>query len=117
MHYWVGDWYFKAFCAREHITPLFESLHHRFLALRYIGFDKNGSKSLRVVADRNLILRDRLLGYHKAINRLYKSMKIARPWLNFWLSEATIAQRLSLPGSEEIAEIDDALWRQCRPCF
>ena len=32
IHFWIGDWYQKAFNSSGHLTPIIESLHHRIMA-------------------------------------------------------------------------------------
>lgn len=97
MHNWIADWYFKAFCATGHITPLFESFYHRYLSMRYIWFDKRGLQSLDRMRSMAIIASNRVLGYHEALNCLLKAFRIARPWINFWLSESAAIGRVNLP--------------------
>ncbi len=35
LHFWIGDWYFKAFCSSGHLTPVVEAVHHRVMAAIY----------------------------------------------------------------------------------
>lgn len=38
LHFWIGDWYFKAFCSSGHLTPVIEAVHHRIMAAIFSPF-------------------------------------------------------------------------------
>lgn len=38
IHFWIGDWYFKAFCSSGHLTPVIEAVHHRIMAAVFSPF-------------------------------------------------------------------------------
>lgn len=83
-HFWIGDWYFKAFAASGHFLPLLESLFHRFQAAKYACWSR--PKSLKLETDGPAIYNHRFVLFRSAVIEILKALEIGRPWFKLWLA-------------------------------
>lgn len=86
-HFFIGDWYFKAFCSTGFTLPIIESLHHRFQAgiLSPFAVPKNFVPGTRSGSAHNLTAyRYSLL--RSSILEITKTLIVTRPYLKLWLA-------------------------------
>ncbi|UUO06509.1 SIR2 family protein [Blastopirellula sp. J2-11] len=103
LHFWIGDWYQKAFASSGHLTPIVESLHHRVMAATYSQFasykgnqnhvderlwDDEEKRSL--VRYRVLLFESSLADAHKLVYMAWRALKLwqASSIKVSWLDEA-----------------------------
>ncbi len=92
LHFWIGDWYHKAFCSSGHLTPILESIHHRIMAALYAPFarfkadtqseqdPKKRAESEKGVSDyRMLLFESSLIEAQKTVYIAWKSLKLWQP--------------------------------------
>jgi hypothetical protein len=82
-HFWIGDWYFKAFAASGHVTPLVESIFHRLQAARYAQWARPRALSY---ADGKELLEYRAVLFKAAMFEVAKTLEVSRHWLKMWLA-------------------------------
>jgi hypothetical protein len=82
-HFWIGDWYEKAFLSTGFSKPLFEALHHYFQAARSAQFAQ--PKGL-MNFDENALRPHRFLLMRSAINAMTKALLVGRPYLKLWMA-------------------------------
>jgi hypothetical protein len=83
MHFWIGDWYFKAFCSSGHLTPVIEALHHRIMAAVYspLARPKTVKPSSAQVGNP---LAYRIALFESSILECCKTILVAWHWLHLW---------------------------------
>ena len=81
-HFWIGDWYQKAFFATGHSMPLIESLYHRFQALEFAPF---ACPSRFEESDKMCLSVYRCNLVETSVLEIIKTLRLARPWIKFWL--------------------------------
>lgn len=88
MHFWIGDWYQKAFCSSGHLTPIIEAVHHRIMAAIYSPFarfkevhgnrtpqrDRKAMQQYREY--RELLFESSLLEAQKTLHIAWKALKL-----------------------------------------
>ncbi len=100
LHFWIGDWYHKAFLSSGHLTPVIESLHHRVMAALYSPhstFKTSSGAALpkdEVYTHRVALLESSLLEAQKTLYAAWNAMKLwqASPFEVSWLGEASRKQ-------------------------
>ena len=89
-HYWISDWYFKAFATTGHSTPAIESLYHGYKCAQYSCLSRPSSLDYGTKEDAESIIKYRLLLFRSAVINMTKTMRIGHRWLRFWLSASFI---------------------------
>lgn len=91
LHFWIGDWYQKAFCSSGHHVPILEAIHHQLMACRYAPLAKpksrprdaserpSGSQATKVSVYRHLL-------FLSALREACKTLRLAGPSLKLWQS-------------------------------
>ena len=95
LHFWIGDWYYKAYVASGHMTPLIESIYHRIQAAQFARWARPRS----VQYDR----KDEIVSYRAVLARsalaeISKTLEMARPSLKLWLAGAVAGPMWSNGG-------------------
>ena len=85
-HFWIGDWYFKAFAATGHYLPVVESLYHRLECLTHSIDAKPSRLDYDDPDQRKTCAQYRIVLARSAMMEMIKTIRIARPWMKFWLS-------------------------------
>jgi hypothetical protein len=84
MHFWIGDWYEKAFLATGFAKPMLECLHHRFqsalMSVYSIPSDLLDRK------DSKAIQRHRAMIFRYSVIAMTKSLLVSRQYLKLWLA-------------------------------
>lgn len=93
LHFWIGDWYLKAFCSSGHHVPILEAVHHQLMACCYAWCAepkkavRNGTDS---AADENDYLDGINVYRHQlflsALREASKTLRIAVTPLKLWQS-------------------------------
>ena len=83
LHFWIGDWYFKAFCSSGHLTPLIEAMHHRIMAAVFAPFAKPKGIPNRPISGTNL-KNYRSMLFESAILEACKTVLIGWNSLLLW---------------------------------
>ncbi len=83
-HFWIADWYQKAFASTGHYVPLIESIFHRFEAIRYAPFAKLASRDTFKFPTETYNYRVELAS--NALAEIVKALQLGRNALKFWLA-------------------------------
>jgi hypothetical protein len=78
-HFWIADWYGRAYRATGHAMPLLESLYHYFECLSYTPFARPFS-----VTDQKVISGYRLRLARRAFYEMLKTLRLGRRSIEFW---------------------------------
>ncbi|MCG6157644.1 SIR2 family protein [Rubinisphaera margarita] len=111
IHFWIGDWYNKAFCSCGHLTPIVEAVHQRLMAAMYSPFAKfkasaSGS-SRRLSAAKQEELREyQITLFETAVIEAQKTLHLAWKEIMLWQSSAL---EVSWIGTEHRERIHTAL--------
>jgi hypothetical protein len=100
-HFWIGDWYFKAFATSRHTTPALESIFHRLQTIRFarwarpkkVGLDKKDS----LQQYREILCRS-------ALSEVLKTLRLARQSLKYWLASAAEVSMFSQDTATHLKE-------------
>jgi hypothetical protein len=94
LHFWIGDWYFKAFCSSGHLTPIIEAIHHRMMAAlfsqiarpKYRLTNRDGSSKSATDMDneRKNECRYRSLLFKSCLLEAEKTLLMAQSALKLW---------------------------------
>ncbi|HEV7405554.1 MAG TPA: hypothetical protein VGO11_21595, partial [Chthoniobacteraceae bacterium] len=86
MHFWIGDWYGRAYRATGHVLPLLESIFHYAECLRYVPWAK--PSRLKKEEVQAAITYRRTLA-RRSITELTKTLRMGRDsTICFWLQDA-----------------------------
>jgi hypothetical protein len=84
MHYWIGEWYCRAYRATGHADPLLEAIYHFRECIHYCPF--------AMPLGRNLSERDvpfyRFRIARRALLQLIKALRLGRAELRLWIQGA-----------------------------
>lgn len=84
-HFWIGDWYYKAFLSSGHFMPLIESIYHRIQTVKWVRFAKPKLLDSRNDQDGEQIRRYRNHLANVAVAEALKISRLGRRSLKFWL--------------------------------
>lgn len=87
LHYWIGDWYLRAFYATGHYTPLVEAIYHSVQALRH-AHDYEPPHTGKI---ENLYLEQLRLAW-QAVCQIRRLLVVGRRSLLFWCPGVDITQ-------------------------
>lgn len=90
IHFWIGDWYRKAFATTGHSVPVMESLYHRYQCAKFAKY----AEPYGANGDEEKIREYRLLLFRSAVLEMIKTLRLSRRWMKFWLSGKTIPPML-----------------------
>ncbi len=82
LHYWIGDWYLRAYYATGHFIPLMEAIYHSVQAIHH------AKDYLWIVDDH----QSRISHIWKAVCQLRKLLLVGRRSLLFWCPGVDIRQ-------------------------
>ncbi|MFM7923162.1 MAG: hypothetical protein ACKPJJ_23315, partial [Planctomycetaceae bacterium] len=95
LHFWIGDWYLKAFCSSGHHVPILEAVHHQLMACKYAPDAKPKSRPRKAVSKssanktndgfRKLSIYRHLL-FLSALREASKTLRLAGTSLKLWQS-------------------------------
>lgn len=91
LHFWIGDWYLKAFCSSGHHVPILEAVHHQLMACKYAPYAKpksrppKSTKTASMAADRRVAVYRHLL-FLSALREASKTLRLAGTSLKLWQS-------------------------------
>lgn len=85
-HYWIGDWYQKAFHSTGHYIPIIESLYHRYQCIRYASFAKPSKLTYTRRGDEEMLGTYQALLVRSSLVEIIKTLQMGRRLLKFWLS-------------------------------
>ncbi|HET6410119.1 MAG TPA: hypothetical protein VFG14_19675, partial [Chthoniobacteraceae bacterium] len=114
-HFWIGDWYEKAFYSTGFSKPVFEALHHYFQAARLARFAL--PKGL-TETDHKDVQSHRFLLVRSALNAMTKLLLVARPFLKLWMANLHGFPMFDFSrnkGKESYAHLNDWLWPESDP--
>jgi len=77
MHFWIGQWYMRAFYSSNHVDPLKEAIFHTMMAIKYVQFARLDNQTREY--------RETLLV--AGLATLAKIIMISRDSLRFWTAE------------------------------
>jgi NAD-dependent SIR2 family protein deacetylase len=87
-HFWIGDWYEKAFLATGFAKPMLECLHHRFQSAKASIYsipsdllDRREEKGAE-----QAIQRHRAMLFRYSVIAMTKSLIMSRQYLKLWLA-------------------------------
>jgi len=80
-HYWISDWYFKAFATTGHYMPVIECLYHGFQCAKHAHI---ASPRRRLGLTGDSLSYHRLIRFRSAIQAMTKLLYLSRTWLKFW---------------------------------
>lgn len=81
MHFWIGEWYLRAFYSSNHVDPLREAIFHKLMSLdniRYARLVENGQ-------DRTGQYRMILLV--SVLSSIAKALMISRESMRYWVAD------------------------------
>ena len=81
-HYWIGEWYHKAFLSSGHFLPLIECLYHKIQAVKWAPFSK--PRSSKKINPKNLRSYRRHI-IDTAVSDAIKTSVLGNEALKFWL--------------------------------
>lgn len=93
VHFWIGDWYEKAFYSTGFSKPVFEALHHYFQAARLAPF----ALPKGLAEDSEEVRCYRFLLMRSAVNAMTKLLLVARPFLKLWMANLHGFSMFDLP--------------------
>lgn len=85
-HFWIGDWYEKAFYSTGFAKPVFEALHHYYQAARWARFALPKGLIKDKPEDDEKLKTHRYLLMRSALNAISKLLIVARPSLKLWMA-------------------------------
>jgi hypothetical protein len=94
LHYWIGDWYRQAFFSTGHIIPLGEAFYHWVMALRFVPWLKQATKSMKAEHDAAAIAHRRLQMVVSALGEMAELIDQGESAICFW-SPGDPASRLA----------------------
>jgi len=80
-HYWISDWYLKAFATTGHYMPVIESLYHGFQCAKHAHIARP-RRDLGLTGES--LSYYRLIRFRSAIQAMTKLLYLSRTWLKFW---------------------------------
>jgi len=93
-HFWIGDWYRKAFATTGHSVPVMEALYHRYQCAKFAKFARpHGTYDPREIQEYRLVL------FRSAVLEMIKTLRLSRHWMKFWLSGKSIPPMLLDSGN------------------
>lgn len=109
-HFWIGDWYEKAFNSTGFAKPLIEALHHYYQAARLARHAS--PKELSAGAEQT---RYRVLLMRSGLNAITKLLITSRPNLKLWMANPHGFPMFEpLPnGRDEFRSL--LTWMKCEP--
>ncbi|MFM7169154.1 MAG: SIR2 family protein, partial [Planctomycetaceae bacterium] len=115
LHFWIGDWYLKAFCSSGHHVPILEAVHHQLMACKYAPDAKPKSRPGKAVSTssanetndefRKLAIYRHLL-FLSALREASKTLRLAGTSLKLWQSSPF---DVSWMNSEHRAKLEEDL--------
>ena len=93
MHFWIGEWYEKAFCSSGHLSPIIEAVHHLLMSAYYsqYAFPKRdlsevGSNPMRFAIDESSIhfTEYRCMMFESAVKQATKILLLGWKWVELW---------------------------------
>jgi len=79
-HFWIGEWYFRAFLSSGHYLPLIECLYHRIQVIKWFPFaEPSGNAKYRSKKSYQRHLAN------LAITEALKAARLGRKYFKFWL--------------------------------
>jgi hypothetical protein len=117
-HFWIGEWYHKAFCSSGHITPVIESVYHLLSSAIYAHKAKPredaSSDTRRSDADESF-RSYRLMMIESAIMQASKCLLLSWEYLQMWqASIAPVAWLDSVHRNQINRGLSDAI-NSCKP--
>lgn len=97
MHFWIGQWYLRAFSSSAHVDPLKESLFHTMAAIKCINQAFLNDKQ-------DFAYRETLLV--SGLSALAKIMMSARESLRYWITEHRSAELFYWGAIKTALELD-----------
>lgn len=105
IHFWIGDWYFKAFCSSAHLTPVIEAVHHRIMAAIFSPFaapksyanrlkDWLNRRSVSEVEEARSLATYQGLIFESSMLEAAKTLLVAKPSLKVWQASSIDASWL-----------------------
>lgn len=82
IHFWIGEWYLRAFYASNHVDPLKEAIFHKLMSVRNVRHAKLALGN-SVVGD-TLPYRQALLA--AGLSSIAKILMISRESLRYWMA-------------------------------
>lgn len=80
IHFWIGEWYLRAFYSSNHIDPLKEAIYHKLECIRNVKLSKREANEKGLGGD--LVFRRTLL--RCAFSSIAKILIISRGSLRYW---------------------------------
>ncbi len=112
LHYWIADWYIKAFHSSNHATPFIEVIYHRLAAIYFAKYAKP-SRSSKTKYEKSGFSKeeDYIIAYrcHIIISSLVgivKSLRLARKCSRFWIQGFQVEELFSVTSMENALGLD-----------
>ncbi|NPU92945.1 MAG: hypothetical protein HPY82_13640 [Gammaproteobacteria bacterium] len=81
MHFWIGEWYLRAFYSSNHVDPLREAIFHKLMSLdniRYAKLKENGE---------DLTAQYRKILLVSVLSSIAKILMISRESMRYWVAD------------------------------
>lgn len=108
LHFWIGDWYLKAFCSSGHLTPVIEAVHHQVMAAYYSPFAQpkysSAESSQCPNPTREEVHQYQLLLFCSALNEGGKTLLLASNAMKLWQASPLDASWMNDRHQKEIEE-------------
>jgi hypothetical protein len=106
-HFWIGEWYHKAFCSSGHITPVIESVYHLLNSAIY-AFEASPKENFSV-PDRQEMSKESLRAYRammieSAIMQASKCLLLSWEYLEMWQSSIASVAWLDTHHRKQIVD-------------
>ncbi|GAB4143491.1 MAG: hypothetical protein Tsb009_14590 [Planctomycetaceae bacterium] len=117
-HYWIADWYMRAFMATGHGATLLEVIYHYLLCAEFAPYAKR--RSLKFDDERNKSHQRWL--FTVAVNEICKALQLGTRWLRMWM-QADLKSNLYFGKEvrdgilERLKKIKEKLWEGSPPLF
>lgn len=88
LHFWIGDWYHKAFCSSGHLKPVIEGVFHLISSALYAPKAAPKKREDHPLSDDDLQLHKQML-FESAVLYASKMLLFSWRWLELWQASST----------------------------
>ncbi|MCP5557685.1 MAG: SIR2 family protein [Verrucomicrobiaceae bacterium] len=110
IHYWIGDWYLRAFLATGHYIPVIEGIYHSASAMERAGSYEPMRPVAKEIDDTGLKLHRARL-FWSALCQLRRLLRVGAKSLRFWCPGVDLEKAI-LPKWGDLASWGDSICKQ-----
>ncbi len=113
-HFWIGEWYHKAFCSSGHLTPVIESVYHLVSSAIYSQFalpKLNPGEKLT----KTQWVRYRCMMFESAVAQASKTLLLSWRFIELWQASSAKVAWLDKPQRDKIMKALNSVIKKIDP--